>query len=122
MSGRFVGLIGIALILATGVLLSSNRRAIRWQVVAWGLGLQVLFALFVLRVPAGQALFRRLGAAVTTLLGYSFAGSQFVFGELGKPNSSLGVVFAFQVLPAIIFISALFAILYYVGVMQLIVR
>ena len=119
---RYVGLLGIALIIATGVLLSRDRRAIRWQVIAWGLGLQLLFALFVLRVPAGQELFRALGAAVTALLHFSYAGSEFVFGEIGKPDSSLGVVFAFQVLPAIIFVSALFAILYHIGVMGAIVR
>jgi concentrative nucleoside transporter, CNT family len=119
---RYIGLLGILLIIGVGVLLSSNRRAIRWQVVAWGLGLQVAFALFVLRVPAGQELFRRLGAAVTALLHFSYAGSEFVFGEIGKANSSIGVVFAFQVLPAIIFVSALFAILYHVGIMGAIVR
>ena len=119
---RYIGLLGIALIIGVGVLLSSDRRAIRWQVVAWGLGLQVAFALFVLQVPAGQALFRTLGAAVTALLHFSYAGSEFVFGEIGKPDSSLGVVFAFQVLPAIIFVSALFAILYHIGVMGAIVR
>jgi CNT family concentrative nucleoside transporter len=119
---RYVGLLGIALIITVGVLLSRDRRAIRWQVIAWGLGLQVLFALFVLRVPAGRELFRGLGAAVTALLHFSYAGSEFVFGEIGKPDSSLGVVFAFQVLPAIIFVSALFAILYHLGVMGAIVR
>jgi CNT family concentrative nucleoside transporter len=119
---RLSGLLGIALIIALGILFSSNRRAIRWRVIAWGLGLQVLFAIFVLRVPAGQALFRWLGAVVTAILGYSYVGSQFVFGELGKPNSSLGIIFAFQLLPAIIFVSALFAILYYLGIMQLVVR
>ena len=119
---RFSGLIGLVLIIGIGVALSHNRRAIRWRVVAWGLGLQVLFAIFVLRIPAGQALFRWLGALVTGILGYSYIGSTFVFGELGKPNSSLGMIFAFQLLPAIIFVSALFAILYYLGIMQLIVR
>lgn len=119
---RLSGLIGIVLILAIGVALSHNRRAIRWRVIAWGLGLQVLFAIFVLRVPAGQALFRWLGEVVTGILGYSYVGSQFVFGELGKPDSSLGIIFAFQLLPAIIFVSALFAILYYLGIMQLVVR
>ena len=119
---RYIGLLGIALIIGVGVLLSSNRRAIRWSVIAWGLGLQVTFALFVLKVPAGQELFRTLGAAVTALLHFSYAGSEFVFGEIGKPDSSLGVVFAFQVLPAIIFVSALFAILYHLGIMGAIVR
>jgi CNT family concentrative nucleoside transporter len=119
---RLTGLVGMVLILAIGYAFSANRRAIRWQTVAWGLGLQVAFAIFVLRVPFGRELFRSLGAFVTTVLHYSYAGSSFVFGELGKPNSSLGVIFAFQILPAIIFVSALFAIMYYLGVMQLVVR
>jgi CNT family concentrative nucleoside transporter len=119
---RLTGLIGIALILAIGILLSRDRRQIKWRVIAWGLGLQVLFAIFVLRIPAGQALFRWLGSLITGILGYSYKGSEFVFGELGKQHSSLGVIFAFQLLPAIIFVSALFAILYYLGVMQVVVR
>jgi CNT family concentrative nucleoside transporter len=119
---RLTGLIGIALILGIGYALSSNRRAIRWQTIAWGLGLQVVFAIFVLRVPLGREIFRRLGDFVTSVLHYSYVGSSFVFGELGKPDSSLGVIFAFQILPAIIFVSALFAIMYYLGVMQLVVR
>lgn len=119
---RFTGLIGMALIIGIGYAMSRNRKAINWSVVAWGLGLQVAFAIFVLRVPFGQELFRKLGRIVTTILGFSYAGSSFVFGEIGKQNSSIGVVFAFQILPAIIFVSALFAIMYYLGVMQLVVR
>ena len=119
---RLSGLLGIVLILAIGILMSHNRRAIRWKTVAWGLGLQFAFAVFVLKVPAGQSLFRALGNFVTAVLHFSYAGSEFVFGEIGKPNSSLGVIFAFQILPAIIFVSALFAIMYYLGIMQVIVR
>jgi concentrative nucleoside transporter, CNT family len=119
---RLTGLIGLAAIVGIGVAFSRDRRRIRWQVIGWGLGLQVAFAIFVLRVPAGRALFRKLGELVTALLNYSYAGSAFVFGELGKPDSSLGVIFAFQILPAIIFVSALFAIMYYLGIMQVIVR
>jgi len=119
---RLMGVFGLAAILAIGVGLSRNRRAISWRVVAWGLGLQVAFAIFVLRVPLGQRLFRGLGDVVTRILSFSYAGSAFVFGEIGKQHSSLGVVFAFQVLPAIIFVSALFAIMYYVGIMPLVVR
>ncbi len=119
---RLRGLLGIVAILAIAIALSHNRRAIRWRVVAWGLGLQLLFAIFVLRIPIGQQLFRALGSFVTSILSFSYVGSQFVFGELGKPNSSLGVIFAFQLLPAIIFVSALFAIMYYLGIMQLVVR
>ncbi|MEO7985677.1 MAG: NupC/NupG family nucleoside CNT transporter [Gemmatimonadales bacterium] len=119
---RLTGIIGIALFVGIGILFSHNRSRIRWRVIGWGLGLQVLFAIFVLRIPAGQALFRWLGALITSILSYSYVGSSFVFGELGKQHSSLGVIFAFQLLPAIIFVSALFAILYYIGVMQIVVR
>jgi concentrative nucleoside transporter, CNT family len=119
---RLIGLLGLAAIIGLGVALSRDRRRIRWQVIGWGLALQVGFAIFVLRVPAGQALFRELGDFVSALLHYSYVGSEFVFGELGKPDSSLGVVFAFQILPAIIYVSALFAIMYYLGIMQVIVR
>jgi CNT family concentrative nucleoside transporter len=122
LASRLTGLLGIAAILAIGVALSRDRRGIRWQVVAWGLGLQVAFAVFVLRVPFGRTLFRELGEVVTRILGFSYVGSEFVFGEIGKQHSSLGLVFAFQVLPAIIFVSALFAIMYYLGVMQIVVR
>ncbi|MDX2192956.1 MAG: nucleoside transporter C-terminal domain-containing protein [Gemmatimonadales bacterium] len=119
---RFTGLLGIAAIIALGWLLSSDRNSIRWRTVAWGLGLQAAFAVFVLRVPAGQRLFEALGRGVTAVLHFSYVGSEFVFGELGRDKSSLGVIFALQILPAIIFVSALFAILYHVGIMPVIVR
>jgi CNT family concentrative nucleoside transporter len=119
---RFTGVLGIGLILAVAYAMSHNRRHIRWKTVGWALALQLVFAIFVLRVPFGTELFRHLGDAITAVLHYSYAGSEFVFGELGKANSTLGVIFAFQILPAIIFISALFAMLYYLGVMQVVVR
>ncbi len=119
---RLTGLFGIALILGIGIALSRNRRAISRRIVAWGLGLQLAFAVFVLLVPFGHWLFQKLGEVVTEILSFSYAGSAFVFGEIGKQHSSLGIIFAFQVLPAIIFVSALFAILYYLGVMQLVVK
>src|SRR5437870_1864090 len=119
---RLTGVFGIALILGLGIALSRHRRAISWRVVAWGVGLQLAFAIFVLQVTVGQQLFSALGDAVKTILGFSYVGSEFVFGEIGKQHSSLGIIFAFQVLPAIIFVSALFAILYYLGVMQLVVK
>ncbi len=119
---RLTGIFGIALILGIGIALSRNRGAISWRVVGWGVGLQLAFAVFVLLVPLGQQLFRTLGDAITKILSFSYVGSEFVFGEVGKQHSSLGLIFAFQVLPAIIFVSALFAILYYLGVMQLVVK
>ena len=119
---RLTGLFGIVLILGIGMALSRNRRAISWRIVAWGVGLQLAFAIFVLRVPLGQKLFSALGDVVKQILSFSYVGSEFVFGEIGKQHSSLGVIFAFQVLPAIIFVSALFDILYYLGIMQLVVK
>ena len=119
---RLTGVLGIAFILGLGIALSRNRRAISRRVVAWGLGLQLVFAIFVLRVPFGQKIFSALGEIVKKILSFSYVGSEFVFGEIGKQHSSLGIIFAFQVLPAIIFVSALFAILYYLGVMQLVVK
>ena len=134
--GPFQPLLGAAVILLIAYGCSTNRRAIRWSTVAWGLGLQVVFAVIVLKTGAGQATFTTLGAYITKLLGFAGVGSAFVFGALGDSalwgrvmTSALGPegaqsasIFAFQVLPTIIFIAALFAILYYFGVMQLVVR
>ena len=120
--GRFTGILGILTMLSLAYAFSSNRRAIRLKTVAWGLGLQLVFAYFVLRFEAGRVLFEKAGDGVTRMLGYSYAGSEFVFGELGKRNSSLGLIFAFQVLPTIIFIASFFALLYYLGVMQVVIR
>jgi len=119
---RLTGFFGLVVILGIAIAFSRNRRAISWRVVAWGVGLQLLFAILVLRVPFGQEAFRWLGATVTTILNFSYAGSEFVFGEIGKQRSSIGVVFAFQIMPAIIFVSALFAIMYYLGIMQVVVK
>lgn len=107
--GRFTGLLGILTFLALAYLFSTNRKAIRLKTVLWGLGLQLTFAIFVLRFESGRALFAYLGAGANKLLSFAFYGSEFVFGDLGKAKSSLGFIFAFQVLPTIIFIAAVFA-------------
>src|SRR5215471_340951 len=120
--GRFTGILGLITMLALGYLFSTNRKAIRLKTIGWGLGLQLAFAFFVLKVDICRTLFQKAGDAVNKLLAYAFAGSQFVFGELGKQGSHLGFYFAFQVLPTVIFICALFAVLYYVGIMQLVIR
>jgi CNT family concentrative nucleoside transporter len=120
--GRLTGVLGIAVIIGLAYVFSTDRRAIKLKTVAWGLGLQFALGLFVLRVPAGQRLFGALGAGAKHLLDFSYVGSTFIFGELGKADSSLGLIFAFQVLPTIIFIAAFFAVLYHLGVMQLIIR
>ena len=120
--GRFTGILGLLTMLGLAYAFSTNRRAIRVKTVAWGLGLQILFAIFVLRLEVGRVIFQKAGDAVNRLLSYSFVGSEFVFGELGKKLSNLGFYFAFQVLPTIIFIAAFFAVLYHYGVMQFIIR
>jgi concentrative nucleoside transporter, CNT family len=129
-------LLGAVVILLIAVACSTNRRAIRWSTVAWGLSLQIVFAIIVLKTSIGQSVFTTLGAYITRLLGFAGVGSSFVFGALGDSTlwgrvmvGALGPagaqsasIFAFQVLPTIIFIAALFAILYYFGVMQVVVR
>jgi len=92
---RLTGIFGLVLILGIGFALSRNRKAISWRVVAWGVGLQVAFAVFVLRVDYGRRLFGFLGGVVTKILSFSYAGSEFVFGEIGKQHSSIGVVAAY---------------------------
>ena len=118
---RFTGVLGLLTMLLLAWVFSTNRRAIRWRTVIWGLSLQMVFAFLVLDWSFGHRAIASIGAAVTHMLNYSFAGSQMVFGELGKQHSSFGLIFATQVAPTIIFISALFAILYHIGVMQLVI-
>ena len=119
---RLTGVLGILAILLFAYIFSSDRKAIRYRTVFVGLTLQFVFAILVLRVSLGVRVMTIAGDAVNRLLDYSFVGSQFVFGELGAKLSRFGVVFAFQVLPIIIFIAAFFSILYYYGVMQFIIR
>jgi concentrative nucleoside transporter, CNT family len=134
---RFIQpLIGAAVILGIGYLFSTNRRAINWTTVAWGLGLQIVFAFIVLKTTIGQTVFEFVGGYITKLLAFSNVGAAFVFGPLGDASvwgramtgaigaegARYAVIFAFQVLPTIIFIAALFAILYYFGIMQMVVR
>jgi concentrative nucleoside transporter, CNT family len=119
---RFTGILGLLTMLGLAYAFSTNRRAIRLKTVAWGLGLQIAFAILVLRVDYGRRAFQVIGDAANKVLSYSFAGSEFVFGPLGKQSSNIGFIFAFQVLPVVIFICALFAILYHVGIMQFVIR
>jgi concentrative nucleoside transporter, CNT family len=119
---RFIGVLGILFVLALAFLMSNNRRAIRYKTVAWGLGLQIVLAFFVMSSTIGQHIFSKLGKGAEWLLDFSYYGSSFIFGELGMKNSPRGFIFAFQALPIIIFIAAFFALLYYWGVMQVIVK
>jgi CNT family concentrative nucleoside transporter len=118
---HFVPLLGVLSILLAAFLLSRNRRAIRWRIVGWGLGLQILVALFVLRTRAGYWLLEKVSGGFVTLLNYSFAGSSFVFGSLGQKGGPFGVIFAFQALPMIVFIACLSSILYYLRVLPTLV-
>jgi CNT family concentrative nucleoside transporter len=118
---RLAALVGIAAILLVGYGMSRDRKAIHWKTVVWGGALQLVFAVFVLRVPVGQRIIGGIGEVVRRILGFASAGAEFVFGPIGTAGSAVAT-FAFQVLPAIMYVSALFAILYYLGVMPLVVR
>ena len=118
---RFTGLLGIIAILVLCYLLSSHKKAIQLRVVLWGLGLQFAFAFLVLKTGFGRV-FDAASKGVNALLHYSEAGSSFVFGNVLGSNAQFGVVFAFQVLPIVIFIASFFSILYYLGVMQWLVK
>jgi len=120
--GRFTGILGLLTMLGLAYAFSTNRRAINKKTVVWGLGLQVVFAIFVLKIELGRVLFQKAGDAVNRLLSYSFEGSKFVFGALGAQGSPMGFFFAFQVLPTVIFIAAFFAVLYHYGIMQFIIK
>ncbi len=118
--GRFTGLLGLVVFLGLAYAFSTNRRAIKWRTVAWGLGLQILFAFGVIKWNKGQDWLKAIADFITGLLGHSVDGSSLVFGNLGIPGP-LGV-FAFAVLPTIIFVSAFFAVLYHIGLMQQIIK
>jgi len=120
---RFTGLLGIVILLAIAFAMSNNRRKLNWRLIFWGLTLQLLFALFILKTPIGQPFFGAFDTAIKKLISFSDAGSDFLFASYSN-----GIVegpllnFAFRALPTIIFFSALMAILYYLGIMQMIVK
>lgn len=121
---QLTSVLGIAVILGIAGLLSHNRKAINWKTIAWGCGLQILFAVIMLKTPFGDKFFLAVNAVVAGLLNFQTEGAKFVFGGLGVPPSqpgSLGFFFAFQVLTTIIFLSALVSLLYYLGIMQKVV-
>jgi CNT family concentrative nucleoside transporter len=132
---RFVGILGILAVLAAAWIFSTDRKAIRIRTVIWGLGLQLLFAFIVLRSDYGQRGMAWAGGVIQNMLAATYAGTAVLFGQLGLPNAGVfgdllaknghpnaGSMFAFQVLPTIIFISAFFAVLYHIGLMQIIIR
>jgi len=134
--GRLQPVLGLILIGLIAYAFSTNRKAIRLRTMAWGFGLQFAIAVVVLKTPYGQRAFEVIGDRIRQLLGFSAAGSALVFGPLGdtsvwgkimttvlgETGAQYAVIFAFQIAPTIIFIAALFAILYYLGIMQIVVR
>ncbi len=136
---RFQGLLGVAAILGIAFAVSNNRKRINWRTVGWGLALQVLLAIFVIQVPIGRDIFSFLGQLVNSLIEFAKEGAGFVFGSLIPPDTAkmpantyaewaavqhaknTGFIFAFQVLPAIIFVGSLAGIAFYTGLMQLII-
>ena len=118
---RFTGLLGLVVILGVAWLFSTHKKAIKLRLIAWGMGLQLAFAVLVLKTDFGKV-FQAIGAGVNAMLEFAEKGSEFLFGPLGVKNGPYGVIFAFQVLPIVIFIASFFSILYYLGVMQAVVK
>jgi CNT family concentrative nucleoside transporter len=117
----FRGMLGLLVLVFISYLFSRNRKAINWSLVAKGLGIQFIFALLILKVELVKEVFEWLSAAFVVLLSFTQAGSEFLFGGLVEADGSLGYIFAFQVLPTIVFFSALTSVLFYFGVLQKIV-
>jgi len=121
---------GIIILLAIAWLLSGSRRQINWKVVAWGTGLQILFALFIFVIPAGIEIFKWINSAIVTILNSATAGTRFLFGRLALPpgttaengETSLGFFLAFQGLPTIVFFASLMGILYFLKIMPMLIR
>ena len=114
-------LLGIGVLLGIAYALSTNRKAIDWRLVGVGMGLQVLLALMILKVPGVSTIFDWLAKGFQKILLFTGAGAEFMFGDLVTKTDSFGYIFAFQVLPTIVFFSAFTAALYYFGILQKIV-
>jgi CNT family concentrative nucleoside transporter len=122
---QVMSIVGFVVLLAVGYALSRDRKAIRLRVVLWGVGLQWLMAVLLLKVESGQFVLKKVSDGVTAVIANAYQGSVFLFGDMGQlggGKTGLGTIFAFQILPTIVFVAALFGVLYYLGVMQLIVR
>ncbi|MGL5378791.1 NupC/NupG family nucleoside CNT transporter [Clostridium sp.] len=118
---RFIGIIGIIVIIGIAYLLSENKKKINWRLVATGLGLQIVFAILILKIPLGQRVFQSASDAISKLLDFTKEGTNFLFGPLADTNA-VGFVWVVQVLPTIIFFSALMGVLYYLGIMQFLIK
>lgn len=118
---RFIGILGIFIIIGIAYLLSDNKKKINWRLIATSLGLQILFALLILKVPVGRKLFEALSSVITKIIDFATEGASFLFGNL-LDQEKFGSIFALNVLPTIIFFSALMGVLYYLGIMQAVVK
>ncbi|WP_299184360.1 nucleoside transporter C-terminal domain-containing protein [uncultured Aquimarina sp.] len=116
------GVLGMIVLLAIAFLFSSNRKAINWKTVGLGVGFQLIIAIGVLRVPFVQTIFEWVGSLFVSVLDFTRAGSKFLFEGLVVDMDTFGFIFAFQVLPTIIFFSALTSLLFYLGVIQKVVK
>jgi concentrative nucleoside transporter, CNT family len=114
---RAISFLGICVFIGISYALSVNRQAVRWRTVAWGLGLEFILAIVILKTAWGLHLFKSLGNIVGNFLAFSDVGAKFVFGENFKDH-----LFAFQILPTIIFFSSFISILYYYGILQKVVN
>ena len=131
LSSIMFGLVGLAVLLAIAIAFSSNRSKIRWSQIGMGIGIQIIFAIFVILTPWGSIFFNWIGSFFVKVISFTNEGSAFIFGVLGDQGkfgsafpeiAGAGFIFAFQVLPTIIFFSALMAVLYHLGLMQKIVQ
>lgn len=116
------GLVGIITIFLIAFLLSENKKKIKLRTILGGLGIQLLFGFIVLEFPPGQIAFQELTTAVQHVIGYAEDGIEFLFGSLASPDQPTGFIFAFHVLTIIIFFSSLISVLYYLGIMQIIIK
>ncbi len=115
------GIFGLVVLVSIAFVFSSKRGKVDWKLVASGIALQLLFAIIVILVPGGREFFEGLSSVFVRVISFAMEGAAFIFGPLANP-SNLGFIFAFQVLPTIIFFAALMSVLYHVGVMQKIVQ
>jgi CNT family concentrative nucleoside transporter len=115
------GIFGLAVLLSIAWSFSDNRKAIDWRLVVSGIGLQLMFAVIVILVPGGRAFFEALSRIFVKIISFATDGADFIFGGLAHPEN-FGFIFAFQVLPTIIFFASLMAVLYHIGFMQKIVQ
>lgn len=122
LEARTRALLGVPFFIGVALLFSSNFRAIRWRTVGAGFGLQLLLAILILKFPAVYDGFRTVGDSIQKFIDFTDEGARFVFGGLADAAKPTGFIFAFKALPAVIFVSSFFTVLYYLGVLQFIVR